>query len=249
MARSKRSTFDEDMRKIVALNLGRALQQKGWTKSMLSEKTGISASTLSGYFTAKYNINEENLKKLSEILGVAPSDIDPRADASRYPITRPYEGPFPNLILGAGAGALSSGVLNSSALGAAAGVVAAMGAPITATVAAGAAIGTGIYAAWKAHRTEQNKKELDKAIEFLTDKLSTPEEIIKARKVAAEAEYMTKVIPAYLEACDKIFYLEKEIGGVSEDLALWIQVLKDSVEMAKDLNEEYKSALTTLKDE
>nr|DAX49183.1 MAG TPA: helix-turn-helix domain protein [Caudoviricetes sp.] len=249
MARTKRGTFDEDMRKIVALNLGRALQQKGWTKSMLSEKTGISASTLSGYFTAKYNINEENLKKLSEILGVAPSDIDPRADASRYPITRSYEGPFPNLILGAGAGALSSGVLNSSALGAAAGAVAAMGAPITATVAAGAAIGTGIYAAWKAHRTEQNKKELDKAIEFLTDKLSTPEEIIKARKVAAEAEYMTKVIPAYLEACDKIFYLEKEIGGVSEDLALWIQVLKDSVEMAKDLNEEYKSALTTLKDE
>lgn len=249
MARSKRSTFDEDMRRIVALNLSKALQQKGWTKSMLSEKTGISASTLSGYFTAKYNISEENLKKLSEILGVAPSDIDPRADASRYPITSSYEGPFPNLILGAGAGALSSGVLNSSALGAAAGVVAAMGAPITATVAAGAAIGTGIYAAWKAHRTEQNKKELDKAIEFLTDKLSSPEEIVKARKVAAEAEYMTKVIPAYLEACDKIFYLEKEIGGVSEDLALWIQVLKDSVEMAKDLNEEYKSALTTLKDE
>ena len=41
MARTKRGTFDEDMRKIVALNLGRALQQKGWTKSMLSEKTGI----------------------------------------------------------------------------------------------------------------------------------------------------------------------------------------------------------------
>lgn len=249
MARSKRGTFDEDMRRIVALNLDKALQQKGWTKSMLSEKTGISASTLSGYFTAKYNISEENLKKLSEILGVAPSDIDPRADASRYPITRSYEGPFPNLILGARAGALSSGVLNSGALGAAEGVVAAMGAPITASVAAGAAIGTGIYAAWKAHRTEQNRKELDKAIEFLSDKLSTPEEIVKARKIAAEAEYMTKVIPAYLEACDKIFYLEKEIGGVSEDLALWIQVLKDSVEMAKDLNEEYKSALATLKDE
>lgn len=247
MARSKRSIFDEDMRKIVALNLGRALQQRGWTKSMLSDKTGISASTLSGYFTAKYNISEENLKTLSETLGLAPSDIDPRADASRYPMTRSYEGPYPNLIQGAGV--LASGVLNSSALGAAAGVVAAMGAPITATVAAGAAIGTGIYAAWKAHRTEQSRKELDEAIKLLNDELSTPEEIFKARKVAAEAEYMTKVIPAYLEACDKILYLEKENGGVSEDLALWICLLKDSVKMAKDLNEEYKSALTALKDE
>lgn len=247
MARSKRSTFDEDMRKIVALNLGRALQQKGWTKSMLSEKTGISASTLSGYFTAKYNISEENLKTLSEKLGLAPSDIDPRADASRYSITKSYEGPFPNLIQGAGA--LTSGVLNTSALGAAAGVVAAMGAPITATVAAGAAIGTGMYAWWKTNRAEQNRKELDKAIKLLNDELSTPEEVFKARKIAAEAEFMTKVIPAYLEACDKIFYLEKENGGVSEDLALWIHLLKDSVKMAKDLNEEYKSALTALKDE
>ena len=140
-------------------------------------------------------------------------------------------------------------MLNSGAIGAAAGVVAAMGAPITATVAAGAAIGTGAYAAWKAIRTEQNRKELDKAIKLLNDELSTPEEIFRARKVAAEAEYMTKVIPAYIEACDKIFYLQKENGGVSEDLALWLRVLRDSVEMAKDLNEEYKSALTALKDE
>lgn len=84
---------------------------------------------------------------------------------------------------------------------------------------------------------------------MLNDELSTPEEVFKARKIAAEAEFMTKVIPAYLEACDKIFYLEKENGGVSEDLALWIHLLKDSVKMAKYLNEEYESALTILKDE
>lgn len=233
MARSKRSTFDEDMRKIVALKLDMALKQKGWTKTMLSDKTGISSSTLSGYFTAKYNISEENLEKLADVLEMEPSDIDPRAAS----IEEPSDSSISNL------------VLNSGAIGAAAGVVAAMGAPITATVAAGAAIGTGMYAAWKAVRAEQNRKELDKAIEFLNDKLSTPEEIFKARKVAAEAEYMTKVIPAYLEACDKIFYLEKENGGVSEDLALWISLLKDSVKVAKDLNEEYKSALTALKDE
>ena len=200
---------------------------------MLADKTGISSSTLSGYFTAKYNISEENLEKLADVLEMEPSDIDPRAAA----IEEPTDSSISNL------------VLNSGAIGAAAGVVAAMGAPITATVAAGAAIGTGAYAAWKAIRAEQNRKELDNAIEFLNDKLSTPEEIFKARKVAAEAEYMTKVIPAYLEACDKIFYLEKENGGVSEDLALWISLLKDSVKMAKELNEEYKDALTALKDE
>ena len=224
MARSKRSTFDEDMRRIVAVNLGRALKRRGWTKTMLADKTGISSSTLSGYFTAKYNISEENLEKLAKALEMEPSAIDPRAAA----IEEPHDGSISNL------------VLNSGAIGAAAGVVAAMGAPITATVAAGAAIGTGAYAAWKAIRTEQNRKELDKAIKLLNDELSTPEEIFRARKVAAEAEYMTKVIPAYIEACDKIFYLQKENGGVSEDLALWLRVLRDSVEMAKDLNEEYK---------
>lgn len=234
MARSKRSTFDEDMRRIVALNLGTALKRRGWTKTMLADKTGISSSTLSGYFTAKYNISEENLEKLAKVLEMEPSAIDPRAAAN---------------VTGAGSNSVSEMFINSGAIGAAAGVVAAMGAPITATVAAGAAIGTGAYAAWKAIRTEQNRKELDKAIKLLNDELSTPEEIFRARKVAAEAEYMTKVIPAYIEACDKIFYLQKENGGVSEDLALWLRVLRDSVEMAKDLNEEYKSALTALKDE
>lgn len=233
MARSKRSTFDEDMRKIVALRLGIALKRKGWTKTMLADKTGISSSTLSGYFTAKYNISEENLEKLAKVLEMEPSEIDPRAAS----IEEHHDGSISNL------------VLNSGAIGAAAGVVAAMGAPITATVAAGAAIGTGAYAAWKVIRNDQNRKDLDKAIKLLNDELSTPEEIFKARKVAAEAEYMTKVIPAYLEACDKIFYLEKENGGVSEDLALWISLLKDSVKMAKELNEEYKGALTALKDE
>ena len=233
MARSKRSTFDEDMRKIVALRLGIALKKRGWTKTMLADKTGISSSTLSGYFTAKYNISEENLEKLAKALGMEPSAIDPRAAA----IEEPHDGSISNLML------------NSGAIGAAAGVVAAMGAPITATVAAGAALGGGIYGAWKVYRNEQNRKELDKAIKLLNDELSTPEEIFKARKIAAEAEFMTKVIPAYLEACDKIFYLEKENGGVSEYLALWIRLLRDSVEMAKDLNEEYKSALTALKDE
>lgn len=233
MARSKRSTFDEDMRKIVALRLGMALKRRGWTKTMLADKTGISSSTLSGYFTAKYNISDENLEKLAKVLEMEPSAIDPRAAS----IEEPSDGSISNL------------VLNSGAIGAAAGVVAAMGAPITATVAAGAAIGTGAYAWWKEHRAEQNRKELDKAIKLLNDELSTPEEIFKARKIAAEAEFMTKVIPAYLEACEKIFYLEKENGGVSEDLALWIRLLRDSVKMAKDLNEEYESALTTLKDE
>lgn len=233
MARSKRSTFDEDMRKIVALRLGVALKRRGWTKTMLADKTGISSSTLSGYFTAKYNISEENLEKLAKALDMEPSAIDPRAAA----IEEPHDSSISNLML------------NSGAIGAAAGVVAAMGAPITATVAAGAAIGTGAYAWWKTNRAEQNRKELDKAIKLLNDELSTPEEVFKARKIAAEAEFMTKVIPAYLEACDKIFYLEKENGGVSEDLALWIHLLKDSVKMAKDLNEEYESALTILKDE
>lgn len=233
MARSKRSTFDEDMRRIVALNLGMALKRRGWTKTMLADKTGISSSTLSGYFTAKYNISEENLEKLAKALDLKPSEIDPRAAA----IEEPHDGSISNLML------------NSGAIGAAAGVVAAMGAPITATVAAGAALGGGIYGAWKVYRNEQNRKELDKAIKLLNDELSTPEEIFQARRIAAEAEFMTKVIPAYLEACDKIFYLEKENGGVSEDLALWIRLLRDSVEMAKDLNEEYESALTALKDE
>lgn len=77
MARSKRSTFDEDMRRIVALNLGTALKQRGWTKTMLADKTGISSSTLSGYFTAKYNISEENLEKLAKVLEMDPSAIDP----------------------------------------------------------------------------------------------------------------------------------------------------------------------------
>lgn len=234
MARSKRSTFDEDMRRIVAINLGTALKRRGWTKTMLADKTGISSSTLSGYFTAKYNISGENLEKLANVLEMDPSDIDPRASANAS---------------SEGSSSLSDMFINSGAIGAAAGVVAAMGAPITATVAAGAAIGAGAYAWWKAHRTEENRKELDKAIKLLNDELSTPEEIFRARKVAAEAEYMTKVIPAYIEACDKIFYLEKENGGVSEDLALWLRVLRDSVKMAKDLNEEYESALTTLKDE
>lgn len=76
MGRKPISEFDVRLREEIARNLLKVT--KGKTQSQISDLTGIPASTLSGYFTKRSTITEENTIKLAEAFNVEKSDIDPR---------------------------------------------------------------------------------------------------------------------------------------------------------------------------
>lgn len=76
MPRNKIFLFDKEIRAIIAKNLKRLTENM--TQQELSEKTGIPASTLSGYFAERSTVNAGNLQKIADALGVTKADIDPR---------------------------------------------------------------------------------------------------------------------------------------------------------------------------
>lgn len=76
MARNKISSLERKARYEISQNLKRLTH--GMTQKELSEKTGIPASTLSGYFAQRSTPNAGALQKIADVLGVNKSDIDPR---------------------------------------------------------------------------------------------------------------------------------------------------------------------------
>ena len=227
MARTSRTSFDSTMRRVIALRLEHALSQKGWSKTMLAEKSGISPSTLSGYFTAKYNMSPENLNALAKVLDIPKEQIDPRAGATDTD-------------------SVIDIMASSGALGIAAGAAAVIGAPVTATLAAGTALGMGAYAYWKNARKENNHKNLESSIKSLEkqSKRSVKNDLA-AQRLRLEEEYVLEALPQYLEACNRIISIKQELK-VSDDLALWIDMLEGSKQVVADLQKEYEYVLKAL---
>lgn len=78
MARQPLSSFEREVRRIVANNLKKITY--GYTRAQVSEKTGIPTSTLSGYFIEKSTISAKNAEIIAKSFNVNVSDIDPRLD-------------------------------------------------------------------------------------------------------------------------------------------------------------------------
>ena len=76
MGRPKLTEFDIKLRSEIAKAL-KSLSGN-YSQREISEKTGIPASTLSGYYNEASTINPENLKVLADFFKVPESEIDPR---------------------------------------------------------------------------------------------------------------------------------------------------------------------------
>ncbi|HHW38279.1 MAG TPA: helix-turn-helix domain-containing protein [Bacillales bacterium] len=68
---------DLPLKKRISDNITRLRTARGWTQLKLSEKSGISKSTLSDYINCRTLISPGNVEKLSEAFGVPKSEIDP----------------------------------------------------------------------------------------------------------------------------------------------------------------------------
>lgn len=71
--------FDRDLplKKEISDNIMALMKQRGWKQKDLSEKSGISRSTLSDYLNNKTLINLGNVEKIADVFGVSKSAIDP----------------------------------------------------------------------------------------------------------------------------------------------------------------------------
>lgn len=76
MPRTELTIYEKAVRKIIAENLKRLT--KGMTQFQLSEKTGIPASTLSGYFAERSTPDPGRVQKIADALNVSKEEIDPR---------------------------------------------------------------------------------------------------------------------------------------------------------------------------
>lgn len=76
MARNKLSLPEQRAREVISENLKHF--SRGITQKELSKRTGIPASTISGYFAKRSTPNAGALQKLADALNVNKSDIDPR---------------------------------------------------------------------------------------------------------------------------------------------------------------------------
>lgn len=68
---------DLPLKKQISENIKKLMNERGWTQVKLSERSGISKSTLSDYVNCKTLINPGNVEKLARTFGVLKSDIDP----------------------------------------------------------------------------------------------------------------------------------------------------------------------------
>ena len=76
MARSKYTEVELGMIKDIAANLKRILHLKGVNQTELSDRTGLSTSTISDYVLGKTLMSPGNLQKISDALNVPKSDIN-----------------------------------------------------------------------------------------------------------------------------------------------------------------------------
>lgn len=74
--RNQLSSLDKKARYDIAQNLKKLTY--GITQKQLSAKTGIPASTLSGYFAHRSTPDDSALQKIADAIGVKKNDIDPR---------------------------------------------------------------------------------------------------------------------------------------------------------------------------
>lgn len=81
---------DLPLKRIIAENIRRLMNSRGWTQIKLSEVSGISKSTLSDYLNCKTLINPGNVEKLSNAFNVPKSEIDPSFKTNNF-ITESYE--------------------------------------------------------------------------------------------------------------------------------------------------------------
>ena len=66
---------DEQVKRSFAIQLQRAMRERGITQSMLSEETGISQQTISTYLCRKQTPNVVTLFKLAKALGCSMNDL------------------------------------------------------------------------------------------------------------------------------------------------------------------------------
>ena len=104
----------------------------------------------------------------------------------------------------------------------------------------------GAYAYWQNARKENNHKNLESSLEALEKQSNrSVKNDLAAQRLRLEAEYVLEALPQYLEACNKITSIKQELK-VSDDLALWIDMLEDSKQVVADLQKEYESVLKAL---
>lgn len=82
MPRNELSSLELKAREVISKNLKH--YSRGMTQKELSEKTGIPASTLSGYFAKRSTPNAGALQKIADVLNVKKSDIDPRYQSMNH---------------------------------------------------------------------------------------------------------------------------------------------------------------------
>lgn len=68
---------DLPLKQEIASNIKTLMKKRNWSQIELSEKSGISKSTLSDYINAKTLIKPGNVEKLAEAFNVQKSEIDP----------------------------------------------------------------------------------------------------------------------------------------------------------------------------
>ena len=76
MARSKYTEVELDMIKDISVNLKWILHLRGISQTDLSNKTGLSTSTISDYVLAKTLMSPGNLQKISDALNIPKTDIN-----------------------------------------------------------------------------------------------------------------------------------------------------------------------------
>jgi repressor LexA len=87
---------DLPLKKEIAGNIKRLMDERRWTQLRLSEATGISKSTLSDYMNCKTLINPGNVEKVAEAFGVKKCEIDPSflngnvSESKSHYVTTPY---------------------------------------------------------------------------------------------------------------------------------------------------------------
>lgn len=76
MARPKISEFEKKLRGVISYNLKQLMH--GMTQLELSDKSGVPASTISGYIAQRSLPTSRQVEKLARALCVRKADIDPR---------------------------------------------------------------------------------------------------------------------------------------------------------------------------
>lgn len=75
---------DLPLKKEISSNIKRLMAKRNWNQIELSEKSGVSRSTLSDYINCKTLIKPGNVEKLAEAFNVPKSDIDPSFSSSTF---------------------------------------------------------------------------------------------------------------------------------------------------------------------